>query len=62
MRSLAAPLVSQFHCILHDQRGTGRSHLPSLDASILHIDRLITDIDALRQRLGYKKISLVGHS
>lgn len=62
MRALAAPLVSDFHCVLHDPRGTGRSHLARLDPSTLHLDRLVDDIEALRQHLGSAKISLIGHS
>lgn len=62
MRALAAPLTRHFRCILPDQRGSGQSVLPHLDAHSLHIDRFVEDIEALRIHLNLPRLTLVGWS
>lgn len=62
MRAVAEPLAAHFHCVLYDQRGCGRSTLDRLDATNLHVDRFLDDIEALRRELGQDRLSLVGHS
>ena len=47
--------------IYYDQRGTGRSTAP-LVAETINIDAFIADIDALRETLGYERVSILGHS
>jgi proline iminopeptidase len=47
--------------IYYDQRGTGRS-VANLDSTGINLDAFIEDIDALRQALGYERVSLLGHS
>ena len=62
MRTLAAPLTQHFQCVLYDQRGTGDSLLAHDDASTLHIDRFVADIEALRVHFGRAHLTLVGWS
>jgi proline iminopeptidase len=44
-----------------DQRGSGRSERPK-DEAAYSIDRLVEDVEALRQELGVERISVIGHS
>ena len=48
--------------VLFDQRGTGKSVLPVLNLSSVNFDLMVEDIEGLRQHLGFKTISLMGHS
>ncbi|WP_046780070.1 alpha/beta fold hydrolase [Streptomyces yangpuensis] len=47
--------------IVMDLRGTGRSAVPR-DTSSYRSDRLVDDIEALREHLGLHRIDLLGHS
>lgn len=47
--------------IYYDQRGTGRSSAELVD-SVINFDAFVEDIDALRQALGYDRVSVLGHS
>lgn len=47
--------------IYYDQRGTGRSSAP-MDESAISFDVFVDDIDALREALGYERVSVLGHS
>ncbi|MFC8862767.1 alpha/beta fold hydrolase [[Kitasatospora] papulosa] len=47
--------------IVLDLRGTGRSAIPQ-DASSYRCDRLIEDVEALREHLGLPRVDLLGHS
>ncbi|WP_399434345.1 alpha/beta fold hydrolase [Streptomyces sp. WAC05950] len=47
--------------IVLDLRGTGRSAVPQ-DTSSYRSDRLVDDIEALREHLGLGRIDLLGHS
>ncbi|MFJ2417541.1 alpha/beta fold hydrolase [Streptomyces brevispora] len=47
--------------IVLDLRGTGRSAIPQ-DTSSYRCDRLVDDVEALRERLGLPRIDLLGHS
>jgi proline iminopeptidase len=62
LRVLAEPLTQQIHCILLDQRGTGRSFLKRMDETTLHISRFLEDIEAIRIFLGQARLQLIGHS
>ena len=46
---------------VYDQRGIGRSTLVS-DASALAAQRYVEDLEAIRQHLGLKQLTLLGHS
>jgi proline iminopeptidase len=62
LRPAAAPLAGHFRCVLYDQRGCGRSLLDNPDARLLHVDRFLDDLEALRLHLGLERLALVGHS
>jgi proline iminopeptidase len=47
--------------VYYDQRGTGRS-VATLDSTAINLDAFVADIDALRQALGYDRVSLLAHS
>ncbi|WP_410812441.1 alpha/beta fold hydrolase [Micromonospora sp. 067-2] len=47
--------------IVPDLRGTGRSAVPS-DVTSYRCDRLVGDVEALRQHLGLTRMDLLGHS
>ncbi|PZF94118.1 alpha/beta fold hydrolase [Micromonospora deserti] len=47
--------------ILLDNRGTGESAVPA-DPASYRVDRLVDDVDALRQHLGLDTMDLFGHS
>ncbi len=53
------PLADTHHFVLFDQRGSLRS--PAAD-SLLSIDRMVSDIEALRADLGLHRVTLLGHS
>lgn len=52
-------LQDRFTCIRYDLRGHGESPMPPLPFGL---DDLVADLEALRDRLGYKKIHVIGHS
>jgi len=47
--------------IVLDLRGTGRSAIPE-DTSSYRCDRLVDDVEALREHLGLPRVDLLGHS
>jgi len=47
--------------IVLDLRGTGRSAIPD-DTSSYRCDRLVDDVEALREHLGLPRMDLLGHS
>jgi proline iminopeptidase len=53
------PLANRFHFVLYDQRGSLRSPAPD---STITIDRLVRDLDGLRQQLGLEKVTFLAHS
>ena len=62
LEPVAEMLASEHTTILLEQRGTGRSIPPELNATTVNEDLLVSDLDALRKSLGYKKWTLLGHS
>jgi len=54
-------LANRNTLVYYDQRGTGRS-VSALDASAINLDDFVDDIDALRQTLGYERMTLLAHS
>lgn len=54
-------LATRHTLIYYDQRGTGRSSAELVD-SVIDFDAFVDDIDALRQALGYERVSVLGHS
>jgi proline iminopeptidase len=47
--------------VVLDLRGTGRSAVPA-DTSSYRCDRLVADVEALREHLGLSRMDLLGHS
>ena len=47
--------------IFFDQRASGRSSA-KLDSSQMSLDVMVDDIDAIRTELGYKEVTVLGHS
>ena len=56
-----APLAKDHRLIYYDQRGGGRSTLPS-DPALLTIDHHVRDLEALRKHLRLDKVTLLAHS
>ncbi len=54
-------LATRNTLVHYDQRGTGRS-VANLDSVAINLDAFVGDIDALRQALGYERVSVLGHS
>lgn len=47
--------------VYYDQRGTGRSSA-ALTESAISLDTFVEDIDALRETLGFERVTVLGHS
>jgi len=62
MSPVADGMATAYRCILPDQRGTGLSKVRDYSASMLNVEKLIDDLDALRKHLRLRKIRLLGHS
>jgi proline iminopeptidase len=56
-----APLARRHVVIFYDQRGAGRSELPT-DTSRLVVARQIADLDEVRRHFGAQQVTLVAHS
>ncbi|MFF0307108.1 alpha/beta fold hydrolase [Streptosporangium sp. NPDC004379] len=54
-------LSARRRLIMADPRGTGRSAVPA-DSASYRCDRLVDDVEALREHLGLDRIDLLGHS
>ena len=54
-------LATRNTLVYYDQRGTGRS-VAALDTSGIHLDAFVGDIEALRETLGYDRITVLAHS
>lgn len=54
------PLADQFTLIFYDHRCNGRSQ--GVDVSSMTFDNLAADADALRQKLGFDRWAVLGHS
>ncbi|MEV2272706.1 alpha/beta fold hydrolase [Nonomuraea africana] len=54
-------LSAQRQLIMMDPRGTGRSAMPQ-DTASYRCDRLVDDVEALREHLGLDRLDLLAHS
>jgi len=62
MQGIADELGKKYRCIMWEQRGTGRSKLPSYEPSTINLNAYVEDIEALRKQLHTEKFILVGNS
>jgi proline iminopeptidase len=62
MQGIADELGKKYRCIMWEQRGTGRSKLPSYDPSTVNLNAYTEDIEALRKHLRTEKFIVVGNS
>jgi proline iminopeptidase len=53
---------ASFQRVFYEQRGTGRSTVPSLSAANLTVRIAVDDLEALRVHLGQERLLLFGHS
>lgn len=56
-----APLAERHVVIFYDQRGAGRSTLPT-DTTRFTVERQVADLDAVRRHFGLERVTLVAHS
>ena len=56
-----APLAARHVIVFYDQRGAGRSELPS-DTTRLAVARQIQDLEEVRRHFGAERVTLVAHS
>ena len=54
-------LSERLRLVLLDHRGTGQSGTPT-DLTSYRCDRLVDDVESLRQQLGLDRLNLLGHS
>ena len=54
-------LANRNTLVYYDQRGTGRS-VTALDASGINLDDFVADLEALRETLGYDRVTVLAHS
>lgn len=59
---VAEHFAPRFLCVLLDQRGTGRSRLPAIDADTMSIQEHIQDVEALRVDLESGPAVIFAHS
>lgn len=59
-RPFLDPLASHFDCIFLDVPGNGRSD--ELAAKDITIDRILNDLETLRDQLGIERWTVIGHS
>jgi len=62
MQGIADELGKKYRCVMWEQRGTGRSKLPTYDSSTINLNAYIEDIEALRKQLHAQKFIVVGNS
>lgn len=60
--SLAQQLSKNNLTIIYDQRGTGKSALPKIDASTITMDLMVKDLEVLRKHLNITNWVILGHS
>lgn len=59
---LAKDLSKDRQTILYDQRGTGLSKMPKIDAASMSMDLLVEDLESLRKHLDLEEWTILGHS
>jgi pimeloyl-ACP methyl ester carboxylesterase len=65
-RAFNAPLEKAFTVVYWDQRGAGKSFDPAIPRASMTVEQFIADLDdlveAVRARLGKRKVTIFGHS
>ncbi|MEB8330210.1 alpha/beta fold hydrolase [Flavobacteriaceae bacterium KMM 6897] len=61
-RGLAEIIGKSNKAIIYDQRGTGKSKLPNIDANTITLDSMINDIEIIRNHLNIEQWVVLGHS
>lgn len=51
-----------YQTIIYDQRGTGKSHMKTINSETITMDLMVEDMEALRKKLKIKKWTLMGQS
>lgn len=59
---MAKVLAESQQTIIYDQRGTGKSKLPTLNSKTISMKLMADDIESLRKHLKIKKWNILGHS
>lgn len=59
---MAKTLSENQETIIYDQRGTGKSKLPKLNAKTISMQLMADDIESLRKHLKIEKWNILGHS
>lgn len=62
LRPVAEKLSDKYSFVLFHQRGTGKSPVDKYDAEALSIDKLVGDLEALRNELKLERWTIAGHS
>ncbi|MBE2207828.1 MAG: alpha/beta hydrolase [Saprospiraceae bacterium] len=60
--ALAQKLSGQYRAILFDQRGTGQTRVPAINAEHITMAAMAADMEALRRHLGIESWVIIGHS
>jgi pimeloyl-ACP methyl ester carboxylesterase len=65
-RHFNAPVEKAFTVVYWDQRGAGKSFDRGIPRSSMTVEQFLSDldelVDAVRERLGKKRVSILGHS
>ncbi len=61
-RPLAQKLGEERLTIIYDQRGTGQSTMTKVNDQTMTLDKMIADIEVVREYLGFEKWTVMGHS
>ncbi|MEO1450163.1 MAG: alpha/beta fold hydrolase, partial [Bacteroidota bacterium] len=61
-RGLARTLGEDYRTIIYDQRGTGQSAIYPTDDQTITMDKMVEDIEQIREHLKLKKWIVLGHS
>lgn len=59
---LARTLGKTHRTIIYDQRGTGHSKIPRIGAQSITLDKMLDDIEVIREHLRIKQWVVMGHS
>ncbi|WAC02827.1 alpha/beta fold hydrolase [Lacinutrix neustonica] len=61
-KALAQIIGKTNKAIIYDQRGTGESKIPNINAQTITMDAMVADIEVIRKHLGLNNWVILGHS